>query len=151
MLCSTPPKESSVLRQVTFRQVLYCHWPKALEHPPPQRHLCSVHRVFQIKIDIPHNEHLSRSASSARVYITQFKFSAGLEHRWSTTDGLARISSKNLQEVQEVGTNLNVNDGQNKFKVNVSKNVAKIANIWPADTLARDLLLDITRSFFIRF
>ena len=28
-------------------------------------------------------------------------------------------------------TNLNVNGGQNKFKVNVSKNVAKIANIWP--------------------
>ena len=26
--------------------------------------------------------------------------------------------------------NLNANGGQNKFKVDVSKNVAKIANIW---------------------
>ena len=27
--------------------------------------------------------------------------------------------------------NFNVNGGQNKFKVDVSKHVAKIANIWP--------------------
>ena len=27
--------------------------------------------------------------------------------------------------------NLNVNDGQNKFEVDISKNVAKIANFWP--------------------
>ena len=49
--------------------------------------------------------------------------------------------------------NLNVNGGQNKFIVDVSKNVAKITNIWPknrpAATLTHDLLLGITRSYFI--
>ena len=33
------------------------------------------------------------------LYITQLKLATGLEHRWSTTDGLAWISGKNLQEV----------------------------------------------------
>ena len=54
-----------------------------------------------------------------------------------------------------LSTNLNVNNGQNKFKVKASKNVAKIAKFGlkhkigqlPLCGLARNLLLGITRSF----
>ena len=47
---------------------------------------------------------------------------------------------------------LNVNNGQNKFEVDILKNVAKIANFRPTATFFRDLSICITHflSFFIR-
>ena len=49
---------------------------------------------------------------------------------------------------------INVNNGQNKFEVHISKNVAKMAILWPkkaSATLARALPMAITWPFFIKF
>ena len=49
---------------------------------------------------------------------------------------------------------INVNNGQNKFEVHISKNVAKMAILWPKigqRRLARALPMAITWPFFIKF
>ena len=46
--CCVPPlpKESSIICKVDLRHIFCSDWPEAMEHPPPQRHLCSVPKVF---------------------------------------------------------------------------------------------------------
>ena len=51
--------------------------------------------------------------------------------------------------------NFDINDGQNKFELKISKDLAKMSNFRPKIgqdvTLAKSLNWHITRPFFIRF